>query len=161
MKRRQTRITAQLVFAAVALIFAAVGCKDSNTITGSLSTPKPNALTPTPAPSITGSWSGTWDSWDSASYCQGVPATASFSDVAGQVTGWVKSQDKSHPLSPCVWSADIDGSFHNGHLVGTFASYLELYGIVRGNFKGTELELHFTGFERIGPKFPGSVHLHR
>ncbi len=50
MKSRQTGIAIPLVFAAAALIAAALGCKDSNTITGTAATPTsapPSSRTPT------------------------------------------------------------------------------------------------------------------
>jgi hypothetical protein len=176
-KRRQTGIALRFVFAAATLIFAAVGCKDSNTITEPPhvtvpTTPTPSISTPTPTPTpppasgIAGSWTGTWDSWSPTSTCQGVPAAASFSVVGRDVTGAVGSSGKIHSLSSCgLFGLNVQGSFSGGHLSGIATSGEGGDGLGRVNGvlsrSGTSLELTFHDLNRFGHAYPGSVHLHR
>ena len=160
----QVRVPVSRVLAVVSLIAVAVGCKDSNTITGN------NSGVPTPSASdarlIAGSWSGTWDSWTPTSNCQAVPATANFTTVDGAVTGTLRSTGTLHPSigSSCKWGLDFQGSIRGGHLTGIARDdALEISGSVQGALSdsGTTLELKVYGFNRFGHAWPGSMHFHR
>ncbi len=168
MKRRQTGIAVSLVFAAAALISAAVGCKDSNTISGNdrlVSTPKPNAPTPTPASGIAGWWGGTWTPSNLAHFggCRSsVEATAYFTLEGVNVTGTIYTAKQPDRALCSLGNVIFHGSLEGSSLHGTITAS-HFTGTAHGSLSGTTLDIQcvLTGDDITPAPYSGSVHLHR
>jgi hypothetical protein len=178
-----------LCFAAVSTVLV-VGCKDSDTIAGLMSTPVPSRATltpsvPTPTPiastvtptpsvptprptappfgSIAGDWFGTFDSVDFIDCDARVPASASFTLQVGVVDGILNAEERGCGASGVVFHGRQSGDQIEGTIIGGTGRYRFSVGsTATGVVRGNSLDL--TLIENSPFAFPipgGQMTLHR
>ncbi len=120
MKPEQS-LPARLLIAASAVAVLTVGCQNSNSMTG------PSTGTASSAARIAGSWSGTFQAYDS--HCGGSSASASFQQDGTAVTGLLTT-------SACGVGGYFKGTIQGSMLVGS----VEMAGCTGGGVSGTVSE---------------------
>ncbi len=111
----------------VSVALAALACQNSNSVTGP---PSGNA---TPASSVAGSWSGTFQPNDSVT-CSGSSAAATFQQDGSRVTGNLRTSD-------CGVSGYFKGTLMGNTLVGSIAMDGCVGGGVSGTVSGSAISL--------------------
>jgi hypothetical protein len=111
----------------VSVALAALACQNSNSVTGP---PSGNA---TPASSVAGSWSGTFQPNDSMT-CSGSSASATFQQDGSKVTGSLRTSD-------CGVSGYFKGTLMGNTLVGSIAMDGCVGGGVSGTVSGSAISL--------------------
>jgi hypothetical protein len=113
--RNLTRFPALLLTVAL----AALACQNSNSVTG----PANNVAAP--AGNVTGTWSGTFQSYD-PSGCGSSTASATFQQVGATITGKLVT-------SSCGVSGAFEGTLQGNMLLGS----IKMDGCVGGGVSGT------------------------
>ena len=114
-------------FSALVLAFTALACQNSETVTG-----PPNSVA-APSGSVTGSWSGTYQSDDMAS-CGRSSASATFEQIGATITG-------SLVTSSCGVGGRFVGTLQGNTLYGKVEQAGCVGGEVSGTINGSELTL--------------------
>ena len=123
MRPTARNVTALLLTVAL----SSLACQNSNSVTG------PSNNVAAPAGSVTGSWSGTFES-DDMSGCGGSTASATFQQVGANVTGNLVT-------STCGVGGAFIGTLQGNTLSGKIAMEGCVGGGVYGTINGSELSL--------------------
>jgi hypothetical protein len=125
------RLTARTLARYPALLFTvavvSLACQNSNSVTG------PSSNVAAPAGNVTGSWSGTFQSYD-PSGCGSSTASATFAQVGAAITGKLAT-------SSCGVSGYFEGTLQGNMLLGSIKMDGCVGGGVSGTMNGSELSL--------------------
>ena len=139
--------------ASVAIVFVALGCQDSNSLTGPTTSMAP------PAASIAGSWSGTFVPDDSTG-CGSSSASATFQQIGATVTGNLAT-------SKCGVAGYFSGTIQGNTITGTMKMAGCVGGGVSGTISASEVSLSIGDLTKplimgqTAVVFGGAVRLHR
>jgi hypothetical protein len=111
----------------LAVALAALACQNSNSVSG------PSNNVAAPAGNVTGSWSGTFQSYDPQG-CGSSTASATFEQVGATITGKLVT-------SSCGVSGYFKGALQGNMLFGSISMQGCVGGGVSGTMDGSELSL--------------------
>jgi hypothetical protein len=111
----------------LAVALAALACQNSNSVTG------PSNNVAAPAGNVTGTWSGTFQSYD-PSGCGSSTASATFEQLGATITGKLVT-------SSCGVSGAFKGTLQGNMLLGSISMEGCVGGGVSGTMNGSELSL--------------------
>jgi len=116
-----TRFVASLSLAfAAALAAATISCQDSKMTTS------PNGTASPASAQVAGTWSGSFQAYDSSRCAGSAPATASFQQVGTTLTGTIKTSD-----------CGVAGAFRGAVDGNTIMGWIDMTGCTGGGVSGS------------------------